>query len=278
MSEINFLFYKKMPIGKFIENGDILTYESIEINAKRIPNGLGFPIGLFPVSETWFSPQSIDSNHIPTKDDIYLWLSDRVFPEDRQGAEFLLHDLGLNSYDMWQIAKRTKAISMNDYYWIAKSLEEKYEDVHPRHRLDTKNEVKHIISKDSADISGRIVVRLGTTADPDVIKSNILRKVYSFPDTFNQSIKSRKKLNLVLKAHKRRNKSVTSVLGSDLNKVFQQISDLDHAFPISISMGWTIPHSVNPEGIVKNSDSIFLKIINNKENSDLNLPKIKEDE
>lgn len=37
----------------------------------------------------------------PGEEEIKLWLSDRVFPPNREGAYKLLHAMGLNSYDMW---------------------------------------------------------------------------------------------------------------------------------------------------------------------------------
>ena len=72
-----------------------LYYKSNKEIADSIPNGLGYPLGLFPLdlSKKGLVPLI---NYVTGEDDIKLWLSDRVFPPDREGAYNLLNSMGLN--------------------------------------------------------------------------------------------------------------------------------------------------------------------------------------
>lgn len=126
-----FLRYKNTIIGIFVETNEGLKYYPSQDTADKIPNGLGYPLGLFPL-DTEASGLIPNKNHIPTPEDITLWLSDRVFPKDRQGVEALLQEIGLAEYDMWKITKITKGISLSDYYWLSSNPDEQYKDVHPR--------------------------------------------------------------------------------------------------------------------------------------------------
>lgn len=50
---------------------------------------------------------------------IQKWASKRCFPEDRFGADELLAELGLDTYDPWEIVKKTKAeMTGVDKFWI----------------------------------------------------------------------------------------------------------------------------------------------------------------
>lgn len=135
MSKTKFyLRYKKTIIGWFENSDGNLHYFVLKTGADSIPSGLGYPIGMFPVvmKEDRVFP---DINHTPTHHDILHWLSDRVFPENRQGAYFLLQNLGLTHYDPWEIAKSTNASVLTDHYWMSDDKEDKYEEKHVRYRI-----------------------------------------------------------------------------------------------------------------------------------------------
>jgi len=125
-----YLRYKDTVIGYFEEEKDTLDFTPTA-DSSLVPNDLGYPLGLFPAIEKRANLKP-NKSHLVDRADINRWLSDRVFPKDRQGAHTLLRGMKLNSYDMWEIAKKTKAISFNDFYWISDSLEDKYDSVHPR--------------------------------------------------------------------------------------------------------------------------------------------------
>jgi hypothetical protein len=139
MSENYFLRYKNKTIGVFSKIDNRLSYKPNKEIADTIPNGLGYPLGLFPLD---FSKKGLFPliNYFPSEDDIKLWLSDRVFPADREGAYNLLNAMGLNTYDMWEIAKRTKAVSYNDHYWMSSDPNDKYEDIHPLFAVESGDE------------------------------------------------------------------------------------------------------------------------------------------
>jgi hypothetical protein len=50
--------------------------------------------------------------------DIMDWAEHRVFPRERIGKDILLLELGLDHYDPWAIAMKTRASTMDDWWWI----------------------------------------------------------------------------------------------------------------------------------------------------------------
>lgn len=53
-----------------------------------------------------------------TWDNIMSFFKLRVFPKERCGAEELLDELGLDRYDAWDIAKKTRGTLMTDPWWM----------------------------------------------------------------------------------------------------------------------------------------------------------------
>jgi uncharacterized protein YlbG (UPF0298 family) len=143
-----FLRYKRDVIGTFQEEDGRISYLAVLETAMGVPGGFGFPLDLFPLY-----PAKHELNHVrdyhPTKKDIDLWLSNRILPPDRMKADHLLQSmslhLGLDIYNLWDIAKRTNAVSNEDYYWMSASLEDQYELMHPRYKQDTLQRVQLII-------------------------------------------------------------------------------------------------------------------------------------
>ena len=111
------LKFKNQTVGYFIESEGQVEYQPNHEVASMLPSGQGYPVGLFRpiISNGRMRP---DIEHLPTSQDIERWLSNRIFPKERQGAEQILRSLRLNKYDPWRIAKKTRAISFNDYYWV----------------------------------------------------------------------------------------------------------------------------------------------------------------
>ena len=57
------------------------------------------------------------------------FLSERIISKDRRDIEKALHRLGINSYDVYAIAEKTRAINAKDLIWLAKTEDEKFSDV-----------------------------------------------------------------------------------------------------------------------------------------------------
>ncbi|MCW6078102.1 hypothetical protein [Clostridium sporogenes] len=66
----------------------------------------------------------------PTNEDIIFWLKDRVVPKERQNIDEILKVMGLIDYNFWELCRRTRAMCMEEYFWLSKG--EKYEKVHIR--------------------------------------------------------------------------------------------------------------------------------------------------
>lgn len=66
----------------------------------------GYPLGLYKLKRNNSGQFYINKDTFPNEEDIRLWLSDRVFPKGRQGANQILESLGLFTYDSWEIAKK----------------------------------------------------------------------------------------------------------------------------------------------------------------------------
>lgn len=145
-----YLRYKNVIIGWFEQSENNLHYFVLKSGADCIPSEMGYPIGLFPV--VIIDNRALpDRNSTPAHQDIIHWLSDRVFPEDRQGAYFLLHQLGLTHYDPWEIAKSTNASVLTDNYWMSTDPTDEYEDKHIRYSI--RIVTPHILEKSFDELS-----------------------------------------------------------------------------------------------------------------------------
>jgi hypothetical protein len=116
----HYLRYKNIIIGYFHLVNEKLLYIPIPELAGSIDGWRGYPRGLYPVNEHELPNLIPLVKYTPTEEDIRGWLSERVFPENRQGSHKLLNSMGLSKYDEWEIAKRTKAISHNDFYGLVR--------------------------------------------------------------------------------------------------------------------------------------------------------------
>lgn len=56
------------------------------------------------------------------------WMSERVIPEDRVDIEKVLNLMSIDKYDMFDIAKKTRACLMEDDFWVKFKEEDKWED------------------------------------------------------------------------------------------------------------------------------------------------------
>lgn len=54
------------------------------------------------------------------------WLAGRVFPKDRKDASNVLRGIGLKEYDVFDIARVTKASSIEDDFWLMFSEMDNY--------------------------------------------------------------------------------------------------------------------------------------------------------
>ncbi|CAM4494157.1 hypothetical protein [Paenibacillus xylanexedens] len=129
MSNVYFLRYKNIIIGEFSLDGQKYTPT---VEAEKLGDA-GYPFGLYKLIHASSGELYIDRDKQPSQEDIKLWLSDRVFPKERQGANQILESLGLTTYDSWEIAKKTNAISLNDFYWMSNRMEDSFENINVYH-------------------------------------------------------------------------------------------------------------------------------------------------
>lgn len=57
------------------------------------------------------------------------FLSERIISKNRRDIEKALYRLNLNSYDVYAIAEKTRAINAKDLLWLSKSEDEKFADI-----------------------------------------------------------------------------------------------------------------------------------------------------
>lgn len=129
-----FLRHRNTVIGYFWEEGKDVLYETIEELADTVANWAGYPRGL--IKRTSFHAMAAPlENYKPNSEIIGEWLSSRVFQKDRQDSHKLIKYFELYTYDAWEVCKKSKAITLNDDYWLSENLEETYESVHPRAKI-----------------------------------------------------------------------------------------------------------------------------------------------
>ena len=116
------LMYQNVSVGDFIY--DTNTKEFSFTKYDEIVDRQYLPLGMYSY-ENW------NINYKPTNDDIVFWLEDRVVPKERANIDDILKAMGLIDYDFWELCRRTRAMCMEDYFWLSKG--EKYEDVHIRY-------------------------------------------------------------------------------------------------------------------------------------------------
>lgn len=144
-----YLKYKNNLVGYFVEDGlDYLSYVR-NLESSNLPENIKFPVGLYPVYRLR-ALEKLES-YVPSSEDIADWFSDRTFPQERPNAETLLRNLGLEEYNLWEIMKATKAVSLDDYFWISEDYNEKYENVHPRHSIESPKVKTVVSSKEQAN-------------------------------------------------------------------------------------------------------------------------------
>lgn len=78
-----------------------------------------------------YSFKNWNIDYKPTHQDIVFCLEDRVVPKERANIDEILKVMGLIDYDFLELCRRTRAMCMEDYFWLSKG--EKYEDVHIRY-------------------------------------------------------------------------------------------------------------------------------------------------
>lgn len=88
---------------------------------------------LYPYEFYHWSTEEIFSE-VPSSN-IYDFLDNRTTPIERQGIQAFLSSLGLTCYDMWEICKRTRATTIEDMFWLAKSESEDFNDYVLRFKL-----------------------------------------------------------------------------------------------------------------------------------------------
>lgn len=116
------LMCKDVPVGDLIY--DTNTKEFSFVKYGEITERKYLPLGMY-------SYKNWNIYYKPSHDDIVFWLEDRVVPKERANIDEILKVMGLIDYDFWELCRRTRAMCMEDYFWLSKG--EKYENVHIRY-------------------------------------------------------------------------------------------------------------------------------------------------
>ncbi|SFD28274.1 hypothetical protein [Clostridium uliginosum] len=122
MIEKYILMCKDVPVGDLIYNTNTKEFSFEKYD--EITNRKYLPLGMY-------SYKNWNIDYEPSHDDIVFWLEDRVVPKERANIDEILKVMGLIDYDFWELCRRTRAMCMEDYFWLSKG--EKYEDVHIRY-------------------------------------------------------------------------------------------------------------------------------------------------
>lgn len=116
------LKYKDISVGDLIYDTNIKKFTFTRY--EEIVNRQYLPLGMYSY-ENW------NINYKPSHEDIVFWLEDRVVPKERANIDEILKVMGLIDYDFWELCRRTRAMCMEDYFWLSKG--ERYEEVHIRY-------------------------------------------------------------------------------------------------------------------------------------------------
>lgn len=116
------LMHKDVEVGDLIY--DTATKRFIFNLYHNIKDINHLPLGMY-------SYKNWNIEYKPTHEDIVFWLEDRVVPKERANIDEILRVMGLIEYDFWELCRRTRAMCMEDYFWLSKG--EKFEDVHIRY-------------------------------------------------------------------------------------------------------------------------------------------------
>jgi hypothetical protein len=116
------LMCKDIPSGDLIY--DTNTREFSFMKYDEITERKYLPLGMY-------SYKNWNVDYKPSHDDIVFWLEDRVVPKERANIDEILKVMGLIDYDFWQLCRKTRAMCLEDYFWLSKG--EKYEEVHLRY-------------------------------------------------------------------------------------------------------------------------------------------------
>lgn len=124
------LKYKEVSVGDLIYDTNNKKFTFIKYD--EIVDRKYLPLGMYSY-ENW------NISYKPTHEDIVFWLEDRVVPKERANIDEILKVMGLIDYDFWELCRRTRAMCMEDYFWLSKG--EIYEEVHIRY-LAENNRIK----------------------------------------------------------------------------------------------------------------------------------------
>lgn len=116
------LMFKDVPVGDLIYDTNTKKFSFVKYD--KIKDRKYLPLGMY-------SYKNWNIDYKPSHDDIIFWLEDRVVPKERANIDEILKVMGLIDYDFWELCRRTRAMCMEDYFWLSKG--EKYEDVHIRY-------------------------------------------------------------------------------------------------------------------------------------------------
>lgn len=96
-----------------------------------VPTNFDCPIMYYPFEFYRFGER--DLSYKISHDEVYDFLYSRAMDEDRQGIEAYLYEHNMSAWDFWELCKKTRAVNMEDFFWLALDENETWEQFgHPR--------------------------------------------------------------------------------------------------------------------------------------------------
>lgn len=96
-----------ITLGEISKDGEIFSF----IRNKDVTDSWLFPYDFYHLKDVEIS------NDVPSKD-IESFFRERGVPENREGIYATLRYYGLNTYNYWELAKKTQSRDVDDNFYI----------------------------------------------------------------------------------------------------------------------------------------------------------------
>jgi hypothetical protein len=117
MREEYYLAWSNVKLGRIIRNEQAVVYSPFYNLESRIEEWIAYPDPLFNQDRTT-TPWRVDKYSPKGESSILEWLKERVFSKERENCDFILKNLGLVEYDLWEVLKVTEGKTLLDKYNI----------------------------------------------------------------------------------------------------------------------------------------------------------------
>lgn len=125
MPEQYYFKYSDITIGVIIKENDKIKYVPNIPAADKLPPIIGYPPGIFKLDRSKI-PWMPCKTKVSESPEILNWFVGRTYSKNRSDIKSILKELGLKSYDAWEVIKRTKGFSKSDRYWITDDEKARY--------------------------------------------------------------------------------------------------------------------------------------------------------